>query len=72
VLADRAGIADAAILAVSYDDFHALSPPELEPTRAAAEGALQQFPVAARNFDDHVDPSILNDLRRDGFFTTLR
>jgi ABC-type nitrate/sulfonate/bicarbonate transport system substrate-binding protein len=72
VLAERTGIADPAVLAISYDDFRALSPPELEPTRAAVEGALQQFPAADRNLDDHVDASILDDLRRDGFFKTLR
>jgi ABC-type nitrate/sulfonate/bicarbonate transport system substrate-binding protein len=72
VLAGRAGIADPAILAISYEDFRALSPPDLAPTHAAAEGVLRQFPAAARNFDDHIDASILGDLRRDGFFTTLR
>jgi ABC-type nitrate/sulfonate/bicarbonate transport system substrate-binding protein len=72
VLGARTGIADPAILAISYDDFRALSPPELEPTRAAVEGALQQFPTADRNVDDHVDASILDDLHRHGFFRTLR
>jgi ABC-type nitrate/sulfonate/bicarbonate transport system substrate-binding protein len=72
VLAARTGIADPAILAISYEDFRALSPPELEPMRAAAEGALRQFPAADRNVDDHVDASILDDLRRNGFFNTLR
>ena len=72
VLAARTGIADPTILAISYDDFRALAPPDLEPTRAAVEGVLRQFPAADRNVDDHVDASILDDLRRDGFSKTLR
>jgi ABC-type nitrate/sulfonate/bicarbonate transport system substrate-binding protein len=72
VLAAHTGIADPTILAISYDDFRALAPPDLEPTRAAVEGALRQFPAADRYVDGHVDASILDDLRRDGFSKTLR
>jgi NitT/TauT family transport system substrate-binding protein len=59
VLAGRANIADAKILAIAYDDFRALSPPGIAPTRAAAENVLAQFPDASRDLDDYLDMRLL-------------
>ena len=64
VLAEKANIRDPKILQISYDDFKALSPPDLAPTRAAAENILRQFPDASRNLADYIDTSILDSLRK--------
>ncbi len=72
VLAEKADIRDPKILDISYDDFKALSPPELAPTQAAAENILKQFPAASRNLGDYIDTGILDGLRRDGVFAALQ
>jgi ABC-type nitrate/sulfonate/bicarbonate transport system substrate-binding protein len=66
VLADKAAIRDPKILDVSYNDFKQLSPPDLTPTRAAADNILAQFPDANSNLDDYIDMRILDSLRNDG------
>ena len=71
VLAKGAGIGDPKIVDVAYEDFRALSPPEIEPTRAAAENVLAQFADASRNLSDYIDTSVLDGLKRDGVFTAL-
>jgi len=73
VLAERAGIGDPNILAISYRDFKELSPPDIAPSRAAAESVLAQFPAdGSMNVADYVDFSILDDLQRQGVFARLQ
>ncbi len=72
VLAERAGIRDPKILDISYQDFRALSPPNLEPTEASAKNILMQFPDVSQNAGDYIDMSILDALKRDGVFTALQ
>ena len=72
VLAKNANIKDPKILDISYNDFKALSPPDIAPTKAAADNILAQFPDASRNLADYVDSSILDGLRKDGVFTALQ
>jgi NitT/TauT family transport system substrate-binding protein len=72
VLAREAKIKDPKILDISYEDFKALSPPDIAPTKAAADNILAQFPDAGRNLADYVDTGILDGLKREGVFTTLR
>src|SRR5262245_13246630 len=64
VLAEKANIRDPKILQISYDDFKALSPPDLAPTAAATENILKQFPEASRNLADYIDTSILESVRK--------
>jgi ABC-type nitrate/sulfonate/bicarbonate transport system substrate-binding protein len=64
VLAEKANIRDPKILQISYDDFKALSPPDIRPTAAAAENILKQFPDASRNVADYIDTSILDGLKK--------
>ena len=71
VLSKQANIADPKILDISYNDFKSLSPPNVEPTDAAAKNILAQFPDASQNVEDYIDRGILDDLRKDGVFTTL-
>jgi ABC-type nitrate/sulfonate/bicarbonate transport system substrate-binding protein len=72
VLARMADIKDPKILDISYEDFRQLSPANIEPTKAAAENIMAQFPDASRNLGDYVDLSILDELKNDGVFTVLR
>src|SRR6202000_403877 len=71
VLAAKTGVTDPKILAIGYNDFKQLSPPNIEPTDAAAKNILAQFPDASQKVEDYVDGSILEDLRRDGVFAAL-
>jgi ABC-type nitrate/sulfonate/bicarbonate transport system substrate-binding protein len=72
VLAKQANITDPKILDISYADFKALSPPNIEPTEAAATNVLAQFPDASSSLDAYLDLGILKGLKNDGFFTTLQ
>jgi len=72
VLARMAGIKDPKILDISYEDFRQLSPANIEPTKAAAENIMAQFPDESRNVSDYVDLSILDQLTKDGIFTALQ
>jgi NitT/TauT family transport system substrate-binding protein len=71
VLAKGAGIGDPKIIDIAYEDFRALSPPEIEPTREAAENVLAQFPDTSRDPADYIDTSVLDGLKRDGVFRAL-
>jgi NitT/TauT family transport system substrate-binding protein len=71
VLAKGTGIGDPKIVDIAYEDFRALTPPEIEPTRDAAENVLAQFPDASRDIADYIDSSILDRFKRDGVFATL-
>jgi NitT/TauT family transport system substrate-binding protein len=64
VLAEKANIHDPKVLQISYDDFKALSPPDLVPTPEAIDNIIKQFPDASRNRADYVDMSILESLER--------
>jgi ABC-type nitrate/sulfonate/bicarbonate transport system substrate-binding protein len=72
VLAKGTGIGDPKIVDIAYEDFRALSPPEIAPTPAAAENVLAQLSDASRDLADHIDTSILDGLRRDGAFAVLQ
>jgi len=63
VLAREAQIKDPKILDISYEDFKALSPPDLAPTKAAADNIIAQFPDASRSLGDYIDMSILDGLK---------
>jgi NitT/TauT family transport system substrate-binding protein len=64
VLAEKANIHDPKVLQISYDDFKALSPPDLAPTPEAIDNIIKQFPDASRNRADYVDMGILESLER--------
>ena len=72
VLAREARIVEAKIIDASYDDFKQQSPVNLEPSRPGAQNIIDQFPVLkSRNVDDYVDMSILDALKKDGFFAEM-
>jgi ABC-type nitrate/sulfonate/bicarbonate transport system substrate-binding protein len=66
VLAERAGIGDSKIVDIAYEDFRALSPPDIAPTKAAAENVLAHIAGASRDLADHIDMRILGALTQQG------
>jgi len=72
VLARETRIADPKIIDTSYDDFKQQSPVNLAPSGPGAQNIIDQFPVLrSRNADDYVDTSVLDALKREGFFTEI-
>jgi ABC-type nitrate/sulfonate/bicarbonate transport system substrate-binding protein len=73
VLAKEAKITDPKILDISYNDFKKQAPLNTEPTREGVENILAQFPTTgSTNVADYVDISILDQLKREGFFAELQ
>ena len=77
VLAKEFKTADVPVIAASYDDFKRLMPRDAEPSRAGAENVLAQLPaigtrVGSKNVNDYIDSSLIEQLKRDGFFDGLR
>jgi NitT/TauT family transport system substrate-binding protein len=68
VLAREGKISDSSILAMSYEEFRRETPPMLEPTRQEAENVLAQFPGGSSRIEDYVDTSLIEELKREGFF----
>jgi NitT/TauT family transport system substrate-binding protein len=71
VLAKELAITDAKILDITYDDFKAQSPPNIEISVQGAQNILGQFPGSSQNVADYVDTSLLDALRAEGFFSAL-
>jgi ABC-type nitrate/sulfonate/bicarbonate transport system substrate-binding protein len=72
VLANETKTTDAKIVAITYNEFRQQTPVNGLPTRRGADNIIAQFPEGvSRNVDDYVDASILDDLKREGFFTSL-
>ena len=59
-------------LDTSYDDFKQQSPINLEPSRPGAQNIIDRFPaLESRNIDDYVDTTVLDDLKKEGFFVAM-
>ena len=71
VLAKELKITNPKILDITYNDFKQQSPQNLEPTLPGAENILKQFPNVSQKVGDYVDTSLLDTLKKDGFFTAL-
>ncbi|MFL5061820.1 MAG: hypothetical protein ACJ8DQ_17190, partial [Xanthobacteraceae bacterium] len=55
-----------------YDDFRQQTPLNIEPSRPGAENVIAQFPEGvSRNVDDYMDTSLLEEIKKDGFFARL-
>jgi ABC-type nitrate/sulfonate/bicarbonate transport system substrate-binding protein len=72
VLAKELKITDPKILDITYNDFKALTPPNIEPSRQGAENILAQFPGGSRKVEDYVDTGLLEALKREGYFTAMQ
>jgi len=72
VLAREARIADPKIVDTSYSDFKQQSPVNQEPSRPGAQNVIDQFPaLKSRNVDDYIDASLLDGLKKEGFFAAM-
>lgn len=70
VLAKELSVSDRAIIDVSYDDFRAQSPPDMDISRPGVENVLK-ISGGSRSPGDFIDEGVLTDLRRTGFFELL-
>jgi NitT/TauT family transport system substrate-binding protein len=71
VLAKELKIADAKVLDITYDDFKAQSPANIEISQPGAENILAQFPGGSQKVADYVDTNLLDSLRSEGFFSAM-
>ena len=72
VLARELKLSDPKIIDVSYDDFRKQAPLNMELTQASVQNVIAELPAnGSARPEDHVDTIILDELRRDGFFTAL-
>jgi NitT/TauT family transport system substrate-binding protein len=73
VLARELKVTDRKIVDISYDDFRKQSPLDMAPSRPGAENVIAELPDGVRTgLEDIIDPGILEDLKRQDFFTGLR
>lgn len=72
VLSKELKITSGKILDIAYSDFKAQSPQNLEPTAAAAQNVLKQFPQASQKPGDYLDNSLLDTLKSEGFFAAMQ
>lgn len=72
-LARELKLTDPRIIDISYDDFRKQSPLDMELSRPAAENVMAELPAGgSARLEDYLDTSIIDDLKRQGFFDTLR
>jgi len=71
VLARELKITSQKILDITYNDFRAQSPQNLEPSLPGAENILKQFPNAGQKVAGYVDTSLLDALKKEGFFAAM-
>jgi ABC-type nitrate/sulfonate/bicarbonate transport system substrate-binding protein len=72
VLAKELKITSRKVLDITYNDFKAQSPLNLEPSAAGAQNVLKQFPKASQKVGDYVDTSLLDALKNEGFFEAMQ
>jgi NitT/TauT family transport system substrate-binding protein len=71
VLAKELKITDPKILDVTYDDFKAQSPANIEISQPGAENILAQFPGGSQKAEDYIDTSLIDALRTEGYFEAM-
>jgi NitT/TauT family transport system substrate-binding protein len=72
VLAKELKISDPKILDITYNDFKAQSPANIEISLPGAENILAQFPGGSQKVEDYVDAGLLEALRAEGYFTAMQ
>ncbi len=71
VLAKELKTSNPKILDITYNDFKAQSPQNLVPTPEGAQNILKQFPNASQNTGGYMDTSLLDALKKEGFFDAM-
>jgi len=72
VLAKELKIVDPKVLDITYSDFKAQSPANIEISQSGAENILAQFPGGSQRLEDYVDASLLAALQAEGYFTAVQ
>jgi NitT/TauT family transport system substrate-binding protein len=75
-IAKRFKTQDAKVIDATYDDFKRLMPRDGAPSVEGANNVIEQLAalgvdVGSRNVDDHLDFSIIETLKREGYFAQL-
>jgi ABC-type nitrate/sulfonate/bicarbonate transport system substrate-binding protein len=71
VLAKELKISNPKILGITYRDFKAQSPQNLVPSPEGAQNILKQFPNVNQNAGAYMDTSLLDALKKEGFFDAM-
>jgi len=71
VLVKELKITSPKILDITYNDFKAQSPQNLEPSAPGVENVLKQFPAVSQKIGDYIDTSLLDGLKNEGFFAAM-
>ncbi len=71
VLAKELKITNPKILDITYQDFKAQSPQNLVPSPEGAQNILKQFPNINQNAGVYMDTSLLDALKKEGFFDAM-
>jgi hypothetical protein len=73
VLAKELKLTDVKIIDISYTDFKAQSPLNMEPSVKGAENVLARIGGSgSQSLADYMDTSMIEGLKKDGFFTALQ
>jgi ABC-type nitrate/sulfonate/bicarbonate transport system substrate-binding protein len=72
VLARELNVNNPRIIDISYEDFRAQSPPDMDISLPGAENVLKISGESSRNVTDYVDISVWAALRASGFFETMK
>ena len=72
VLAKELKVGDPKILDITYSDFKAQSPSNIEISLPGAENILAQFPGGSQKVDDYVDTSLIDTLGSEGFLAAMQ
>ena len=65
-------ITDPKVLDITYNEFKAQSPANIEISQPGAENILAQFPGGSPRLEDYVDASFLAALKAEGYFTAMQ
>jgi NitT/TauT family transport system substrate-binding protein len=77
VIAQIFKLHDVKVINATYYDFKRQMPLDAEPSRAGAENVIEQLQaigtsVGSKNVEDYLDTSIIQGLRKEGFFSALK
>jgi NitT/TauT family transport system substrate-binding protein len=72
VLAKELKLNDPKIVEISYDDFKAQAPPNMEPSLKGAENVIAQISgPGSKTLTDYMDLGLIDSLRADGYFAAM-
>jgi NitT/TauT family transport system substrate-binding protein len=68
---------DPKAIEATYNDFKRIIQLDFEPSQAGAENVVRQLEaiginVGSKNMEDHIDNSIIQSLKKEGFFTSMK